>query len=255
MAGKRGGRDRMMTSDLIPVEADTDYSLSLRHKGDSAFIYVLFYDKNNKRVPDPARTFFWTETKKAWKTSVFQGRVPAKAVACKIGLRNFDGSNHGGAYFDKVEFIGGVSFLKPNPAFKNGSFEELGKDGKPAFWGRPCNLETTGAADGKYAIRVVAKGGDSLYSNKFAVKGGAKYQLNFKMKGSSAYVYFLYYGADGKKLGDAKFHGFVGKEDWTACTLSGTIPENAAFCSVMFRNFTPGKSKGTCFDAVEYLSE
>ncbi len=255
MAGRKGGKDKMMTSDLIPVEADRDYSISLRHQGDSGYIYVLFYDKNNKRVPDPARTFFWTDTKKNWKTCVFQGRVPANAVACRIGLRNFDGSKYGGAFFDKLEFIGGVQYLKPNPNFKNGSFEQLGNDGKPAFWGRPCNLETTGAADGKNCIRVVAKGGDSLYSNKFAIKGGSKFQLNFKMKGSTGYVYFIYYDANGKKTGDAKYYGFQGKENWSKYTINGVFPKNAASCSIMVRNYSPGKSNGVYFDAMELLSE
>ncbi|MBR4884458.1 MAG: DUF4838 domain-containing protein, partial [Lentisphaeria bacterium] len=240
LEGKKGGKDKMMTSDFITVEADCDYSLSMRHKGAASFIYVLFYDKNGKRVPDPARTFFYALSKKNWETIVFQGRVPAGAAKCKVALRNFDSGKTDGGCFDQVEFIGGVKYLKPNPAFKNGSFEQLAKDGKPAFWGSPCNLETSGAADGKNAIRVVAKGGDSLYSEKFSVKGGSRFQLNFKMKGSSGYVYFIYYGADGKKLGDAIYYGFAGKPNWEKYVVNGVIPKNAAKCSVMVRNFTPG---------------
>ena len=255
MAGRKGGKDKMMVSDLIAMEPDCDYSLTLRHKGDSAFVYVLFYDKNNKRVPDPARTFFWTETKKNWKTAVFQGRVPPNAAYCRIGLRNFDGSKYGGAFFDKVELRGGVKYLKKNLNFKNGSFEQLAPDGKPADWGRPCNLETTGAADGKFAIRVTAKKGDSLYSKPFDIKGGSRFQLTLRHKGSSGYVYFIYYDAKGKKLDKTKYYGFDGSANWTKRTVNGVFPKDAAKCSIMVRNFSPGKAGGAWFDDLILFSD
>ena len=186
---------------------------------------------------------------------MFQGRVPAGATSCKIALRNFVAGKSGGGCFDQVEFRGGVKFLKPNKNFKNGSFEELDKNGNLVGWERNFNLETSGAADGKHAIRVKAKGGDSLYSEKFAVKGGSKCQLNFQMKGSSGYVYFICYDEKGKKTSDAKFFSFPASEDWKKYTVNWQLPKDAAKCSIMMRNFTPSSMNGSWFDDLEFFSE
>ena len=102
----------MVTSDDIPVQADTDYFLTLRHKGSAGFAYVRFFNANNKEIPDPERQYFFLENSAKWKTGVCQGRVPAGAVKCKVSLRNFDGGKEGGTCFDTLEFRGGLEKVK-----------------------------------------------------------------------------------------------------------------------------------------------
>ena len=110
LAGVKGGKDQMLISRRYAVEPDCDYSVTLRHTGDSMFIYALFYDKNGERVADPARRFFWTPAIDRWTTVVCQGRVPADAASCAIALRNFDSHGYGGAKADAVEFHGGEQY-------------------------------------------------------------------------------------------------------------------------------------------------
>ena len=105
-------KDVMVTSDDIPVQADTDYFLTLRHKGSAGFAYVRFFNANNKEIPDPERQYFFLENSANWKTGVCQGRVPAGAVKCKVSLRNFDGGKEGGTCFDTLEFRGGLEKVK-----------------------------------------------------------------------------------------------------------------------------------------------
>lgn len=100
-------KDVMVTSDPIPVLKDTDYSLTLRHRGSQGYAYVLFYNSKNKIVPEPERQYFWFDRADTWTTGVCQGRVPAGAVTCRIALRNFDGGKENGICFDTLEFRGG----------------------------------------------------------------------------------------------------------------------------------------------------
>jgi hypothetical protein len=75
------------------------------------------------------------------------------------------------------------------------------------------------------------------------------------MKGSSGYVYFIYYDANNKKIRDAVYYGFNGSKDWKKYVINGKTPKEAEKCSVMVRNFSPGKTNGTYFDALEFFSE
>ena len=105
-------KDVMISSDFITVQPDTDYSLTLRHKGSAGFVYVRFFNAKNQEIPDPERQYFYLENKSAWTTEICQGRVPAEAVKCKISLRNFDGGKEGGICFDSLEFRGGMEYKK-----------------------------------------------------------------------------------------------------------------------------------------------
>lgn len=105
-------KDVMISSDFITVQADTDYSLTLRHKGAAGFVYVRFFNAQNKEIPDPERQYFYFGSSPKWKTGVCQGRVPAEAVKCKISLRNFDGGKEQGICFDTLEFRGGMEYVK-----------------------------------------------------------------------------------------------------------------------------------------------
>ncbi|MBQ9770653.1 MAG: DUF4838 domain-containing protein [Lentisphaeria bacterium] len=252
LAGNKSG-NQSLYSGKIAVTEDCDYSLTLRHYGTAAFVYVLFYDKNGKGVEDPARKFFWTNNSKAWRTVVFQGRVPAKAVACSIVLRNFSAGKAGGSWIDNVEFRGGVKFLPQNPNFRNGSFETLAPDGKPANWSRPCNLETS-AVEGKYAVRVSGKGGPMISSGKFAVTGGSDFQLKAIHFGSGGYIYVICYDANGKNLG-APYYYVPETSVWKRCSIAGKLPANAVKCEILLRNFTPSAANGTWFDDIKFYSK
>ena len=256
LAGAKGKGDQGLSSRKFLVEPDTDYTLSLRHYGDCLWVYTLFYGKDGKNIPDPARKFFWVASSKEWETVVFQGRVPAGAVQCLVFLRNFESSKKiGGAFAGSVEFNGGLKFMKPVPEFKNGSFEELGKDGKPVGWSRPCNLENSSAADGRTSIRVAVKNHDWLQTDKFPVKGGKAFQLKLKHKGSFGYVYLLYYDKNNKKVEPTWMKGVGGSKSWTSQTFNGIFPANASKCSIGLRNFQADFDNGTWFDALELFSE
>lgn len=251
IVSQKGGAP-LIVSDKMNVGEDFDYSITLRHKGSPGYVYALFYDKNNKSVAEPGRTFFWTDGSKNWYTVTFQGRVPARAVKCSVGLRVFGKAS---AYFDDVEFRGGLKYIKQNPNFKNGSFETLGADGKPAFWGKNVNLDTTSASDGKNSIRVTAKKNDSLYSEKFAVTGGSDFVVKFDHKGNEGYIYILSYDAKGKSVG-SPFFPVKSSKDWMSGTVTGVLPEKAVKCSVMVRNFNAkGNNDGTWFDNIRFHSK
>ncbi len=246
----RKGYAPSIYSDKINVREDFDYSITLDHLGAAGYIYALFYDSNGKVVPEPGRSFYWTDKSDKWRTLTFQGRVPAKAVSCSIVLRSFAGE----CRFDNVEFRGGMKFTSLNKNFRNGSFEELGPDGKPVGWGKNVNLESSSAADGRNAVRVQVKNNDSLYSDRFAVTGGSDYIVKFKSRGSDGYIYIIAYDAKGKAVKTQYFH-VKGNDSWTENTVTGLLPENAVKCSVMVRNFAAPKANGSWFDDIRFYSK
>ena len=255
-AVKLAGQKKMnqsIYSEKFSVMEDCDYSLTLRHYGTAGFVYVTFYDQKGKGVADPARQFFWTNESKGWRTVVFQGRVPANAVQAAVVLRNFTAGKSGGSWFDSVEFRGGVKMILPNPNFKNGSFEELASDGKPAHWGRPCNLELN-AANGKYAVRVSRKQNSVLYSSKFDVTGGSDFQLKLNHRGSEGYIYVISYGSNGKSL-KSPFYSIAKSQDWKSRTITGKLPEDAVKCSILLRNFNATLDNGSWFDDIQFFSK
>lgn len=90
---------------FIPVKEQSDYFLNFYQKGHAAYAYVLFYDAKNKVVPEPGVNFYWSRPAATWTFRSFRGRVPAKAVKCKIMLRTFEKAVEKGAFFDQVEFF------------------------------------------------------------------------------------------------------------------------------------------------------
>lgn len=248
-------KDVMLSSDHISVQPDTDYSLTLRHRGSAGFVYVLFYDAKNKTVPEPGRQFFFVDTAPAWKTGVCQGRVPAGAVKCRVTLRNFDGGKMNGTCFDTLEFRGGRKFMKPNVNFKNGSFETTGPDNRPAFWEKHAVLSGD-AADGKKALLVAAGKSAFVSCDKFKVSGGQDCLLKYCHKGSAGYIYIIFYDKTGKRMeksGDAIPVG--DSAEWTAGEVIAKVPADAVSCRIGLRNFKVTSGQGALFDKLEFNTE
>lgn len=255
VCGLRAKSNQTIYSSMIPVTENCDFALSFRYTGAASYAFLLFYDKNKKVVPYNQNRPVWLAPQKDWTFKSIQGRVPAGAASIKIAFRNFDGGPEGGAWFDSVEFSGGIKFLKPNSGFKNGSFEVLNKNGSIAGWSTPFNLHTEGAADGKHAIRVAAKNNDWLKCDRFPVRGGTDYRLKLQHRGSAGFVYFFFYDGKGKQIGNAKYHWIKENKEWKENVFSGTFPNEAAFCAIGLRNFTPNIDKGAWFDNLIFETE
>ena len=255
VCGVKGKSNQTIYSGKIPVTENCDFAFNFKYMGSASYAYIMFYDKNNKRIPYKNDRPEWLAGKKTWTARSIQGRVPAKAVKVMVAFRNFDGDTVGGCWFDEVEFLGGVKFVKPHPKFVNGSFEKLNKNGSLVGWSKPFNLEKSGAADGSNAIRVAAKNNDFLFSDKMDVRGGTEYKLNLKHRGSAGFVYFFFYDGKGKQIGNAKYHWIKEGKAWKDVSISGVFPNEAARCMIALRNFTPNIDKGAWFDKLEFLCE
>lgn len=249
-------KDVMLSSDFISVQEDTDYSLTLRYRGVAGYAYVLFYDRKGKQVPEPERTYFWFEGTASWKTGVCQGRVPAGAVKCRVALRNFDGGKVNGTCFDTLEFRGGRKFMKRNEKFRNGSFETTDSANRPAFWEKQAILISDNAADGKNALVVAAGKGAFVSCDKFEVSGGQNCLLKYSHKGSSGYLYIMFYDAAGRRLEKESVTMAVPDSlNWTSGEVLAKIPKQAVFCRIGLRNFKVTTEPGALFDKLEFYTE
>ena len=255
ISGMKKGEAQTIYSARIPVMGNTDFEFNFRYMGSASYAYLLFYDKNNKRVVYGNDRPEWLVGRNDWTYKSIQGRVPANAVSVMVAFRNFDGGTSGGAWFDSVQFLGGTKYMKQNPGFTNGSFETLNKNGNLVGWSKPFNLEKTGAADGSNAIRVAAKNNDWLMSDKMNVRGGTEYKLNLKHRGSAGFVYFFFYNAQGKQIGDAKYHWINEGKAWKDVSFGGKFPAEAVKCAIGLRNFKADIDKGAWFDKLEFFTE
>lgn len=215
-----------------------------------------------------------TQDKKSWSTMLF---FPWSDLKCtletapellfQIYRRQTDGNPQSAKYhvmFSSTafhnyspEYFGSINFLSSENKLKNGSFEEVAKEGFPKYWSRR-KVTSEQSADGKLGILLnnYTKNSFDVMSDPFSVKAESEYVLHYWHKGAPAYAYVLFFDAKNKQVKEPgqRFHFAGYRKKWTFHSYQGKVPKGAVSCKVVLRSFSKKQGEDTFFDGAEFFT-